>query len=619
MKKLLMFLLLLTISTIGYSTNYYVNDASTTGDKFCTVVGQNLAGRGLLKSTPVLTFKYLTTLYTFADNDTIFVDAGTYTSSVAGSNTQNYGYAFTKKIALIGAGNTKTTFDNNYCGIAGGYYFADISAAVTIKDIRFTKYASNVDGQCFRIGGTGVGTVKFIDVLADANGGSSKYATFVINSNTTVTITGGGINCNGDASHGAAGGIDVKGTTISLTVTNVAFINNYKSASAQVADGAALNMTTACDNSTSVSFYNCLFSGCFTDNDGASGGTIRQSAGMLSMTDCTIEGSKTYQNSVKYGGVGYFTGGGATFTRCLFRDNLNRGGSTYGTIANAGGALGFTDCKFENNSSDRGLDLYSKGGSITITNSHLLSTYTAKYSVHEITGTITLNTCGSPTNFQTVPGSVNFQNHNAPSAFTTPTTPSYTGDCASGILLPIELLSFEAICIDDKIYVDWITASETNNDYFVVEKSYKPYNDKYWYVLTVIDGAGNSSEVKYYSIEDNSNNGNDYYRLKQVDFDGKYTYSDVVFLKHCQSEEWIKIYPNPTKGELFIDIRSNTHSNISITVTDMLGQILYEQESPVYDGEGLIHIKNGIFNTKGIYIININKDDIHKTEKIIVE
>ena len=51
----------------------------------------------------------------------------------------------------------------------------------------------------------------------------------------------------------------------------------------------------------------------------------------------------------------------------------------------------------------------------------------------------------------------------------------------------------------------------------------------------------------------------------------------------------------------------------------MLGQILYEQESPVYDGEGLIHIKNGIFNTKGIYIININKDDIHKTEKIIVE
>ena len=229
MKKLLMFLLLLTISTIGYSTNYYVNDASTTGDKFCTVVGQNLAGRGLLKSTPVLTFKYLTTLYTFADNDTIFVDAGTYTSSVAGSNTQNYGYAFTKKIALIGAGNTKTTFDNNYCGIAGGYYFADISAAVTIKDIRFTKYASNVDGQCFRIGGTGVGTVKFIDVLADANGGSSKYATFVINSNTTVTITGGGINCNGDASHGAAGGIDVKGTTISLTVTNVAFINNYKS------------------------------------------------------------------------------------------------------------------------------------------------------------------------------------------------------------------------------------------------------------------------------------------------------------------------------------------------------------------------------------------------------
>jgi len=615
MKKILTLIFLLICLT-SHSTNYFVNNNSLTGDKFCTAIGSN-SNNGLTKSTPVLTFKYLTTLYTFADNDTIFVDAGTYTSSVAGSFTQNFGYSFTKKIALIGAGNTLTTFDNNYCGIAGGYYFADISAAVTIKDMHFTKYASNVDGQCFRIGGTGVGTVKFIDVLADANGGSTKYATFAINSNTTITITGGGINCNGDASHGASGGIDVKGTTISLTVTNVSFINNYKSMSSTSANGAALNITTACDNSTTVRFYNCLFSGCFTDNDNASGGTIYQAAGILSMTDCIIEGSKTYQNSVKYGGVGYFIGGGANFTRCLFRNNSNIGGSTYGTIAVNGGALGFTDCKFENNVSDRGLDLYTKGGSITITNSHLLSTYTGKYSVTTYNGTITLNTCGSPTYFQSS-GMINFQNNNTPSSFTTPTTPTYTGDCSSGIMLPIELLYFIAECVDKKIYVRWSTSSETNNQYFVIEKTWDPTEESLWRVLSIVDGAGNSNMVLNYEIEDKTNNGIDYYRLKQIDFDGKYTFSKIVFLKHCASNEKITIFPNPTHGELNILIYSNTHSHVTIEICDMIGKLLYDNEFITIDGEQIMKIKTGVFNNSGTYIIRIQKDNLIFIDKIVV-
>ena len=91
--------------------------------------------------------------------------------------------------------------------------------------------------------------------------------------------------------------------------------------------------------------------------------------------------------------------------------------------------------------------------------------------------------------------------------------------------LPVELLSFTAIRRNDNVQLKWQTASETNNDFFNIERS---EDGRHWQTLGKMDGAGNSSETLAYTWTDQSPlRGLSYYRLKQVDFDGRYAYSWV--------------------------------------------------------------------------------------------
>jgi len=96
----------------------------------------------------------------------------------------------------------------------------------------------------------------------------------------------------------------------------------------------------------------------------------------------------------------------------------------------------------------------------------------------------------------------------------------------NSVLLPIELISFDAKCNNGKVFTAWETATETNNEYFTLEKSRDGIN---FQNVTTVKGAGNSSrKLSYNSTDNESYSGISYYRLKQTDFDGKYTYSKVV-------------------------------------------------------------------------------------------
>jgi len=99
----------------------------------------------------------------------------------------------------------------------------------------------------------------------------------------------------------------------------------------------------------------------------------------------------------------------------------------------------------------------------------------------------------------------------------------------------------------DHVDLRWITKSELNNDYFDVERS---QNGTDWSYVTREDGAGNSSvEQNYYAIDPDPLFGTSYYRLKQVDFDGNYSYSHIVAVS---KDIIVNIYPNPGSGEIFI-------------------------------------------------------------------
>ena len=137
--------------------------------------------------------------------------------------------------------------------------------------------------------------------------------------------------------------------------------------------------------------------------------------------------------------------------------------------------------------------------------------------------------------------------------------------------LPIELIFFKALCINGLTELYWSTATENNNDFFTIEKSRDGLNFE---VLANISGAGNSTQVLQYEFVDQSANEVDilYYRLKQTDYNGSYTYSEIVSVD-CISEiaDRLSVYPNPGKHELTIQYASNSSEKTSFSILNSNG------------------------------------------------
>ena len=176
----------------------------------------------------------------------------------------------------------------------------------------------------------------------------------------------------------------------------------------------------------------------------------------------------------------------------------------------------------------------------------------------------------------------------------------------AGEVLPIELLIFEATLIKDVVEINWVTATEINNDYFTIEKT----NDVDTFEeVAIVNGAGNSNEViTYQIIDDNPYEGISYYRLKQTDYNGKYTYSDLILIEYIKESKFIfKVYPNPTqKGQkTYINFEGLTPGTmINVKVTDILGQVK-SSTVIISDNTGSIIEAIDPFNklTSGTYII----------------
>lgn len=141
-----------------------------------------------------------------------------------------------------------------------------------------------------------------------------------------------------------------------------------------------------------------------------------------------------------------------------------------------------------------------------------------------------------------------------------------SGICVS---LPIELTNFTAELENSAVKLNWQTASEKDNDYFTVERS---SNGMIWETVIVIDGAGTSSTtLSYAAVDRNPLEGKSYYRLKQTDFDGEVSYSDLRFINFSNANEaLIDVYPNPTEDRVIL--RGNSLEIVSIQIFDVLGK-----------------------------------------------
>jgi Secretion system C-terminal sorting domain len=196
-----------------------------------------------------------------------------------------------------------------------------------------------------------------------------------------------------------------------------------------------------------------------------------------------------------------------------------------------------------------------------------------------------------------------------PTAFVnTPTITNWWGgyDVIGGIApntntnnpLPVELTTFKATPRANTVILEWTTASETNNSHFDIEKSSDAKN---WSLLGTLSGRGTTAiQNQYFFPDENPSTGNNYYRLKQVDFDGRFEYSNIVLAKIAHGAA--DIYPNPVTQELFIP-SENAYEGDAVEIYSLQGTLVKTVSvsnnsstildcTPLSDGVYLLHIRD---------------------------
>jgi hypothetical protein len=187
-------------------------------------------------------------------------------------------------------------------------------------------------------------------------------------------------------------------------------------------------------------------------------------------------------------------------------------------------------------------------------------------------------------------------------------------------VLPIELLNFNVTNLGHENLLDWNTASEMNSDYIVIERLSN--DEKEFYEIGKMKAMGNSHiQVGYAFIDKKPNYGYNYYRLKMVDFDGSFEYSDIVAVKNLFDADFAikNIYPNPTTEDFYIDVNSNIDENLIITLTDVYGKKLNQFEYNVVNGKNTIKVNTEKIE-RGLIFVNItsaNNSNINITQKIV--
>lgn len=178
-------------------------------------------------------------------------------------------------------------------------------------------------------------------------------------------------------------------------------------------------------------------------------------------------------------------------------------------------------------------------------------------------------------------------------------------------ILPVELLDFQANALSNgQVLLEWSTASELNNDYFVIERSKDGNN---YEPISKIMGNGTTQEVKRYETTDYQPlNGKNLYRIKQVDFDGTAHYSHIAVVNLTQSRHF-SLGPNPVTNQLSVQLPLSDKST-KIRLLNMAGQTLRSEFLPAGQREWKIQLGSV---SPGIYLIEVDQQGFIFREKFV--
>jgi len=200
----------------------------------------------------------------------------------------------------------------------------------------------------------------------------------------------------------------------------------------------------------------------------------------------------------------------------------------------------------------------------------------------------------------------------------------FTPEVSGFVALPIKLSLFDVVKYDaTSAKIDWKSAKEVNSDFFDLERSEDGVS---WTQVTTIKAAGNTSNTQEYSYIDSNLPGTRtsnkifYYRLRMVDLDGSFAYSDVrgVNFTRSKAEEYLTVYPSPTANRLNIDMSSFTLDNgdISLEIYDQLGKRVMTKDI-IGTGIELIDVSD---LPASVYVLKVTQDiKIHTKQFVKID
>lgn len=183
--------------------------------------------------------------------------------------------------------------------------------------------------------------------------------------------------------------------------------------------------------------------------------------------------------------------------------------------------------------------------------------------------------------------------------------------------LPVKISSFSSDCSSNVVSLNWSTESELNADRFIIERSREM---NLWTAIDERQAAGNSNQTINYAFTDTDPiSGTSYYRLRQIDFDGKEEFFGPISVDCENNSNTVKVYPNPTVHAFTVEITSLTDAkNSMIQLTDVMGKAISSKSIDLTAGTNLVYFDETF--ESGTYLIRVlAATDEFETVRVIVK
>ena len=485
----------------------------------------------------------------------------------------------------------------------------DLVASGPISSVSLTAINVNNDFNLLStldVGMSSLTTIVNNDLVVS---GTISGSSLVFNASNNMDVqSGGSINLDGKGSIGASGGSPGASTTCSGTTLGSAG-GGYGGNGGNGGKGALGGTTNYGSITAPVSLGSGGGTGCSAGGSG--GGALK----LLVTNTLTVNGNLSANglDGASYAGGG--SGGSIWFSASTITGitgviSANGGTGYAGSYYGGGGGGGRMAYYYDN---------ITYGGSITVDGGSAGGAAIAG-SVGTIHSNSPVSICSCPPDSYIPVTVIGITPAIPPCGVITPVVPDKP--------LPVIWLSFDALPGSSpngskyydvytqgaNVKIEWATASEVNNNYFVVERS---KNAIHFEEVGTVQGAGNSNSIRNYELYDRKPYiGTSYYRIKQVDFNGDYFYSSVQVV-YIKPKTILNVFPNPSTDNIELVLSNEEPADLEVVMLDLYGRVVFRIALKVNKGI----VKKRIHHTsiaKGTYILKIKNGEEEYVQKQVL-